>query len=171
MPARTMISASEWAEPGTRSAGLNTTAFPYARAGAIFQAGIAIGKFQGAMMPITPTGSRVASMSTPGLTEANFSPGYSQRFAGEEVEDLARSADLVHRFLAASCPLRELEGVQVLHAAKGFRTRSETECRAAPVASCETSRERPRGRRRSRRRSVWRRPARIRRPRRWCPTG
>ena len=44
-------------------------------AGAIFQAGIAIGKFHGAMMPTTPTASRVTSTSTPGRTLANFSPG------------------------------------------------------------------------------------------------
>ncbi len=36
---------------------------------------MAIGKFQGAMIPITPSGSRVTSMSTFGLTLANFSPG------------------------------------------------------------------------------------------------
>src|SRR6267142_5037808 len=42
-----MIPARACAEPGTRSAGLNTTQLPYASAGAIFQAGIATGKFQG----------------------------------------------------------------------------------------------------------------------------
>ena len=34
---------------------------PWQSAGAIFQAGIAIGKFHGVMMPTTPTGSRVTS--------------------------------------------------------------------------------------------------------------
>ena len=38
-------------QPGTRSAGLMTTVLPQASAGAIFQAGMAIGKFQGVMMP------------------------------------------------------------------------------------------------------------------------
>ena len=51
-----MISARAQAEPGTRSAGLNTTQLPNASAGAIFQAGIAIGKFQGVMAAHTPMG-------------------------------------------------------------------------------------------------------------------
>jgi hypothetical protein len=40
---------------------LNTTELPYASAGAIFQAGIAIGKFHGVMIATTPTPSRVMS--------------------------------------------------------------------------------------------------------------
>ena len=51
MPERLMISASAQAQPGTRSAGLSTTQLPKASAGAIFQAGIAIGKFHGVMRP------------------------------------------------------------------------------------------------------------------------
>ncbi len=74
MPLRAMISASAQALPGTRSAGLNTTQLPYASAGAIFQAGIAIGKFHGVMMPMTPTGSRVISTPIPGRTEGTSSP-------------------------------------------------------------------------------------------------
>lgn len=46
---------------GTRSAGLSTTTLPQARAGVIFQAGIAMGKFQGVIRLTTPTGSRVTS--------------------------------------------------------------------------------------------------------------
>src|SRR2546427_3969515 len=45
-PQRLRMSASAQPQPGTRSAGLNTTQLPYASAGAIFQAGIAIGKFR-----------------------------------------------------------------------------------------------------------------------------
>ena len=33
-----------------------------------------MGKFHGVMMPTTPSGSRVISTSTPGRTEASFSP-------------------------------------------------------------------------------------------------
>src|SRR6267143_2947075 len=58
-----MIPARACAEPGTRSAGLNTTQLPYASAGAIFQAGIATGKFQGVINATMPTGSRVISTS------------------------------------------------------------------------------------------------------------
>lgn len=74
IPAREMISVNACADPGTSSAGLNTTVFPQARAGAIFQAGIATGKFQGVMSPTTPTGSRVISTSTPARTDGSFSP-------------------------------------------------------------------------------------------------
>src|SRR5262249_2939224 len=39
-------------------AGFQTTVLPYASAGAIFQAGMAMGKFQGVIAATTPTGSR-----------------------------------------------------------------------------------------------------------------
>jgi hypothetical protein len=42
-----MMSARAQALAGTSSAGFRTTQFPKANAGAIFHAGIAIGKFQG----------------------------------------------------------------------------------------------------------------------------
>jgi hypothetical protein len=53
---------------------LNTTVLPNARAGAIFQAGMAAGKFQGVISPITPKGSRVTVTSTPARTEARLTP-------------------------------------------------------------------------------------------------
>ena len=40
------------------SAGLKTTVFPQTSAGAIFQLGIAIGKFHGVITPTTPIGIR-----------------------------------------------------------------------------------------------------------------
>lgn len=45
---------------GTSSAGFHTAALPYASAGASFQAGMAIGKFQGVIAAATTTGSRRA---------------------------------------------------------------------------------------------------------------
>ena len=39
-------------------AGLKTTVFPATSAGAIFQDGIAIGKFHGVITPMTPIGMR-----------------------------------------------------------------------------------------------------------------
>ena len=45
---------------GTSSAGFQTTVFPNAIAGAIFQAGIASGKFHGVIAATTPSGSRRA---------------------------------------------------------------------------------------------------------------
>jgi len=47
-----------WAIKGVREAGLKTTESPETNAGAIFHAGIAIGKFQGVKTPTTPIGSR-----------------------------------------------------------------------------------------------------------------
>ena len=79
---------SAQAQPGVHCAGLNTTVLPNASAGAIFHAGIAIGKFHGVISPTTPIGSRVISTSTPGRTDGSFSPGEAQRFAGEELEDV-----------------------------------------------------------------------------------
>ena len=74
IPERDTISARAQAEPGTRSAGLKTTALPKASAGAIFHAGMAMGKFHGQMSPTTPTASRVTSTSTPGRTEETATP-------------------------------------------------------------------------------------------------
>ena len=56
-PAREMISASAHALPGTMSAGLITTQFPAARAGASFHVAMSSGKFQGMICPTTPSGS------------------------------------------------------------------------------------------------------------------
>jgi hypothetical protein len=73
-PARCRMSVKAQAEPGTSSAGLKTTVLPYASAAAIFHAGIATGKFQGVMMPTTPSGSRVTSASLPATRPCNRSP-------------------------------------------------------------------------------------------------
>ena len=53
-----MIAASAWAIAGVGLAGFSTTVLPKASAGALFQAGIAIGKFHGVISPNTPTASR-----------------------------------------------------------------------------------------------------------------
>jgi hypothetical protein len=45
------------ADKGVYSAGFNTRVFPQAKAGAILNAAIKIGKFQGTICPQTPTGS------------------------------------------------------------------------------------------------------------------
>jgi len=43
---------------GVGVAGFSTTVLPKASAGALFQAGMAIGKFQGVIRPTTPSASR-----------------------------------------------------------------------------------------------------------------
>ena len=55
-PASTQISANGSAVSGVNSAGFSTTVLPAASAGAIFQASISSGKFQGMICPQTPTG-------------------------------------------------------------------------------------------------------------------
>jgi hypothetical protein len=71
---RERMSAIVQPQPGTSSAGLKTTQLPKASAGAIFHAGIAIGKFHGAIRPTTPIGSRNTSTPTPGRTDRRISP-------------------------------------------------------------------------------------------------
>ncbi len=69
-----MISVKATALAGVRFAGFQITLLPNAKAGAIFQAAVAVGKFQGEIMAMTPTASRVTSTDTPGLTESALSP-------------------------------------------------------------------------------------------------
>jgi hypothetical protein len=57
MPASRKTSASFAAVSGVSDAGLKTTVSPDTSAGAIFQIGMATGKFHGVMMPTGPTGS------------------------------------------------------------------------------------------------------------------
>ena len=52
---------------GVLLAGFHTTVFPAARAGAIFQTGMRIGKFHGVTTPTTPSGARTVRMVSPGL--------------------------------------------------------------------------------------------------------
>ena len=60
-PISSQSSAKRSAVSEVNSAGLSTTVFPIASAGAIFQASIRSGKFQGMIWPITPTGTRPGS--------------------------------------------------------------------------------------------------------------
>ena len=59
---------------GVALAGFQITLLPKARAGAIFQAAVAMGKFQGVIIATTPIGSRRVSTSMPGRTESAVSP-------------------------------------------------------------------------------------------------
>jgi hypothetical protein len=60
-PISSHSSAKRSAVSEVNSAGLSTTVFPMARAGAIFHASISSGKFQGMICPMTPTGTRSGS--------------------------------------------------------------------------------------------------------------
>mmetsp|Transcript_26557 Transcript_26557/g.52992 ORF Transcript_26557/g.52992 Transcript_26557/m.52992 type:complete len:215 (+) Transcript_26557:267-911(+) len=57
MPDSLRMSAKRAAESLVDGAGLRTTVFPMAKAGAIFQASISRGKFQGTICAMTPRGS------------------------------------------------------------------------------------------------------------------
>ena len=73
-PASSRISTSLVAMIGVSDAGLNTTVFPAISAGKIFQVGMARGKFQGVMQPMTPSGSRRVSAALFLSSEGTVSP-------------------------------------------------------------------------------------------------
>ena len=58
-PASAISSTRSVAQWGVSDDGLNTTVLPVTSAGIVFQHGIAIGKFQGVMIPATPIGWRM----------------------------------------------------------------------------------------------------------------
>jgi hypothetical protein len=60
-PASSHSSANRIAVSEVNSAGLSTTVFPVAIAGAIFHASMSSGKFQGMIWPTTPMGTRPGS--------------------------------------------------------------------------------------------------------------
>src|SRR5260370_26686593 len=65
MPAWWQASTIRQALSGATEAGLITTVLPQMSAGAIFQAGIELGKIQGVRSPTDPVGVRMADMWTP----------------------------------------------------------------------------------------------------------
>ena len=54
---------------GVSRAGLKTTVLPQTSAGAIFQLGMAIGKFHGVIAPTTPTGMRTLIWNLSGISD------------------------------------------------------------------------------------------------------
>ncbi len=89
-PASREISAKRRAVRGVYSAGLRTTVFPAARAGATFQASIRRGKFQGMIAPQTPKRGEVWVFTREELREA----GVVGEVAGDEGDvDVAGFAD------------------------------------------------------------------------------
>ncbi len=73
-PASAMSSTSRTAQWGVSLAGLNTTVFPVTSAGIVFQHGMAIGKFQGVMIPAIPIGWRMLIAHLSGSSEGTVSP-------------------------------------------------------------------------------------------------
>ena len=102
-PAFARISASVQAQPGVHCAALKTTVLPNASAGAIFHAGMAMGKFHGVINP--DDADRLArDFDVDARTDRrDLFTGESKHFAGEELEDVAganRFADALRQRLA-----------------------------------------------------------------------
>ena len=74
MPASTHASTKATPHAGASSDGFITTPFPASSAGKIFQLGIAIGKFQGVIIPTTPTGIRVVHAILSRISDGTTSP-------------------------------------------------------------------------------------------------
>ncbi len=79
-PASSASSPSRIAVSGVSSAGLRTTVLPAAIAGAKPQPAIGIGKFQGTMIPTTPSGSRNVTSMPPatGICRPNNRSGAAE---------------------------------------------------------------------------------------------
>ena len=77
-PASASTRTSSAASSEASVAGLMTTELPQMRAGAIFQVGIARGKFHGVIRATTPSGSRAEDMWMPGLVEGGMMPSRRQ---------------------------------------------------------------------------------------------
>jgi hypothetical protein len=72
--ASTMHSASFTEQTPVEDAGVQTTAFPAASAGAMSSAGMVYGQFQGVMTPTTPRGTRYASTRFAASTDGGMDP-------------------------------------------------------------------------------------------------
>ena len=73
-PASAISSTSSVAQWGVSLEGLNTTVLPVTSAGIVFQHGMAIGKFQGVMIPATPSGWRMLIAHLSGSSDGTVSP-------------------------------------------------------------------------------------------------
>ena len=119
MPACSRIFTSSSDVSGACEAGLNTTALPETSAGAIFQVGMAMGKFHGAIRATTPSGCRIVYMNTRGRSDgivwpdirAPSPPKYSRMRTARVTSPLASpivlpSSRLRRSAISASLPSR-----------------------------------------------------------------
>ncbi len=74
IPPSISSSTNRIAQAGVSLAGLITAVLPQISAGKSFQPGIAIGKFQGVMMPTTPIGLRIAIANLSGISDGTVWP-------------------------------------------------------------------------------------------------
>ena len=73
-PASAISSTTSVAQCGVSLDGLKTTVLPVTRAGIVFQHGMAIGKFQGVMIPAMPSGWRIDIAHLSGSSDGTVSP-------------------------------------------------------------------------------------------------
>src|ERR671936_906380 len=72
--ASTMHSVNATAQIAVVGAGVHTTAFPAARAGATISPGIVYGQFHGLITPTTPRGTRCSRIRLAGSTDGGIDP-------------------------------------------------------------------------------------------------
>ena len=84
MPASMHASTKATPHAGASSDGFITTPLPASSAGKIFQLGMAIGKFQGVIIPTTPTGIRVVHASLSCISDGTTSPHGDAALTGDE---------------------------------------------------------------------------------------
>ena len=77
-----------------RSTGLKTTVLPATSAGIIFQHGIAIGKFQGVMIPAMPIGWRMLIAHLSGSSDGHRVAEHPAALAGHEEGDVDALLDV-----------------------------------------------------------------------------
>ena len=96
-PASAISSTSSVAQCGVSLAGLNTTVLPVTSAGIIFQHGIAIGKFQGVMIPATPIGWRMLIAHLSGSSDGRRVAEHPAALAGHQEGDVDALLDVAAR--------------------------------------------------------------------------
>ena len=96
-PASAISSTRSVAQCGVSDDGLNTTVLPVTSAGIVFQHGMAIGKFQGVMIPATPSGWRMLIAHLSGSSDGHRVAGHPAALAGHQVGDVDAFLDVAAR--------------------------------------------------------------------------
>ena len=93
-PASAISSTRSVAQWGVSLEGLKTTVLPATRAGIVFQHGIAIGKFQGVMIPATPIGWRMLIAHLSGSSDGRRVAEHPAALAGHQEGDVDALLDV-----------------------------------------------------------------------------
>ena len=98
MPASCSASTMRQALSGAADAGFTTMVLPQISAGAIFHAGMALGKFQGVTRPTTPIGFADGEHVDAVALGRNQHARQARAFAGEIAQDIDRAAHFAFGF-------------------------------------------------------------------------